>query len=456
MILHRSMYVYLFQIAFLGAIFQEQVNKVVAIGLDNSTDPCVWKSGANRFFGNEKNGQFGNSVSLSSNGEYLAAGAPKVDVTESGKNFGQVNMYMNKDKTWDHYGNLINGTEDSVRLGSSVSISGDGKSVAVGSFNERFLNVYKSDAGVWKSLGNIVAARESFDSENSKIDVSLSHDGTKVAVGIPRRNEAAVYMLEEENMKWKRVGPFIPSDDCTDFGSSVSISSDGEFVAIASPNSNGKRGKVMVMTYEDYSWVMVGEPIIGEAKGDMIGMSISLSDDGNVLAIGEEQHEMGNVTTGHVHIYKKKNTTGDYSWDLYGDEINDTSGSGSEFGSSVDLSGDGTIVAIGAPQASDGNGAVQVYKYAEAEEKWLMIGDISGQMNEESGRSVSISSNGSIVAIGGNRFKKKGVVRVYEHTCPTVSPNMPSTTRDSSNVAITGFGYAVIQLLVVGFLNLRH
>ena len=36
MILHRSTYVYLFQIAVLGAIFQEQVNKVVAIESDES------------------------------------------------------------------------------------------------------------------------------------------------------------------------------------------------------------------------------------------------------------------------------------------------------------------------------------------------------------------------------------------------------------------------------------
>ena len=38
------------------------------------------------------------SVSLSSSGKYLAAGAPKVDVTEIGTNVGQVNVYMNKDE----------------------------------------------------------------------------------------------------------------------------------------------------------------------------------------------------------------------------------------------------------------------------------------------------------------------------------------------------------------------
>jgi len=455
MILHRSTYVYLFQIAVLGAIFQEQVNKVVAIESDESTDPCVWKSGGFRFFGNEKNDQFGMSVSLSSSGEYLAAGAPKVDVTEIGTNVGQVNVYMNKDETWDHYGNRINGTENKVRLGSSVSISGDGKSVAVGSLDERHLDVFKSEAGVWKSIGgNIVSTSESIDIESSKIDVSLSYDGTKVAVGIPQENEAAVYVLKT-NGNWGRLGGSITSEnDDIDFGSSVSISSDGEFVAVGSPNSNGKKGMVMVMTYEDYAWIEVGKPIIGEVEGDMVGTSISLSDDGNVLAIGCPNHEMDNVKTGHVHIYKKSNTNGVYSWDLYGDEIMDTSGSGSEFGSSIDLSGDGTTVAIGAPQSNDGHGTAQVYRYLAAEEKWLMIGDINGRMNEESGASVSISSDGSIVAIGANRFKKKGAVRVYEYICPT-RPTVSNTKSSKSNAAITGFGYVVIQLLAVGFLNLR-
>merc|ERR1712238_384801 len=196
---------------------------------------------------------------------------------------------------------------------------------------------------------------------------------------------------------------------------------------------NGKKGMVMVMAYEDYAWIEVGKPIIGEVEGDMIGTSISLSDDGNVLAIGCPNHEMDNVNTGHVHIYKKSNTNGVYSWDLYGD---------------------GTTVAIGAPQSNDGHGTAQVYRYLAPEEKWLMIGDINGRMNEESGASVSISSDGSIVAIGANRFKKKGAVRVYEYICPT-RPTVSNTKSSKSNAAITGFGYVVIQLLAVGFLNLR-
>ena len=64
---------------------------------------------------------------------------------------------------------------------------------------------------------------------------------------------------------------------------------------------------------------------------------------------------------------------------------------------------DGTIVAIGAYQ-NDGNGTdaghVRVYQYASG--SWTKLGsDIDGELaGDNSGTSVSLSSDGTIVAIG--------------------------------------------------------
>ena len=69
------------------------------------------------------------------------------------------------------------------------------------------------------------------------------------------------------------------------------------------------------------------------------------------------------------------------------------------------MSSDGTVVAIGAPYIVNGNdssGHVRVYHYNETTAGWNQMGsDIDGEAdNDFSGSSVSLSSNGSVVAIG--------------------------------------------------------
>ena len=73
-------------------------------------------------------------------------------------------------------------------------------------------------------------------------------------------------------------------------------------------------------------------------------------------------------------------------------------------GSSVSLSGDGTRVAIGAPYNSNGNGTnsghVRVYELSG--NNWTqLVSDIDGEAASDlSGESVSLSADGTRVAIG--------------------------------------------------------
>ena len=68
----------------------------------------------------------------------------------------------------------------------------------------------------------------------------------------------------------------------------------------------------------------------------------------------------------------------------------------------VSLSADGSTVAIGAPPDDDlGSGQVKIFK--NVNDTWIQVGaDINGETNGSFGRSVSLSADGSIVAIGGS------------------------------------------------------
>ncbi|MDA9693359.1 hypothetical protein N9U43_01820, partial [Cytophagia bacterium] len=96
-----------------------------------------------------------------------------------------------------------------------------------------------------------------------------------------------------------------------------------------------------------------------------------------------------------VH-HKKSSTATDFSQmgsDIDGEAANDYSGK------SLSLSSDGTILAIGA-RNNDGNGTsaghVRVYEWNSGSSSWVQKGsDIDGEAaGDGSGRSVSLSSDG--------------------------------------------------------------
>jgi len=199
-------------------------------------------------------------------------------------------------------------------------------------------------------------------------------------------------------------------------GHSVSLSADGSVVAIGATGNNGNTGHVRVYAYNGTSWVQRGADIDGEAANDESGFSVSLSADGSVVAIGARYN---NDYTGHVRVYAYNGTSS--SWVQRGTDI-DGEAAYDNSGHSVSLSADGSIVAIGAI-GNDGNGNnsghVRVYEWINS--SWIQrVADINGEVaSDESGYSVSLSADGSIVAIGA-RFNdgngsNSGHVRVYEY-----------------------------------------
>ena len=101
-------------------------------------------------------------------------------------------------------------------------------------------------------------------------------------------------------------------------------------------------------------WEQIGDDIDGETAGDESGFSVSLSSDGSVLAIGAPHNDENDDRSGHVRVYKKVEdaaSPGDFTWVQLGDDI-DGDAEYDELGQSVSLSSDGSMLAIGAP----GNG----------------------------------------------------------------------------------------------------
>ncbi|CAK0812934.1 unnamed protein product [Prorocentrum cordatum] len=91
------------------------------------------------------------------------------------------------------------------------------------------------------------------------------------------------------------------------------------------------------------SWSQLGQDIDGEAPGDQSGKSVSLSSDGSRVAIGAINNGGAGYSSGHVRVFGLSGNT----WSQLGQDI-DGEASYDYSGWSVSLSSDGSRVAIGA------------------------------------------------------------------------------------------------------------
>jgi hypothetical protein len=365
----------------------------------------------------------GTSISLSADGKMVAIGAKGND--GNGSYSGHTRVYRITDGIWSQVGDDIDGEASGDASGTSVSLSADGTIVAIGATGNNNLaghvRVYRLTSGNWSQLGSDIDGDKSEDYFGNS--VSLSADGTVVAIGARYNHgngwaSGQVRVLEFKDGAWSQLGSDIYGEaELDNLGASVSLSADGTVVAAGAPGNDGNgdiSGHVRVFKFTNGSWIQMGSDIDGEAAWDMSGTAVSLSADGTVVAIGAENNKVNNKSTGHVRVYKFTGT----SWSQLGDDIDGDPGD--KAGSSVSLSADGTVVAIGAVRNDNngsGSGNVRIYEYSGG--SWSQVGvDINGQeWNEKSGTSVSLSEDGTMVAIGSPGYAGNGIdsgrVRVF-------------------------------------------
>jgi beta-xylosidase len=108
---------------------------------------------------------------------------------------------------------------------------------------------YSDNDSSWKQLGNDLDGEAAYD--ESGRSVSLSSDGKTVAIGavlndgtnVLNSGHVRVYTYSENNMSWKPLGNDLDGEAADDrSGYSVSLSSDGKTVAIGALYNDGTNG----------------------------------------------------------------------------------------------------------------------------------------------------------------------------------------------------------------------
>ena len=328
-------------------------------------------------------------IYLSSNGNVVAFGFPSADGTN-----GKVEVYKHdggSPGTWGVMGGTITSFGPNGRLGDCVSLSDNGNIIACGApyLNgvEGQVRMYEHDGG---SPGNWVQKGSNLNGGSSGGEgwkfgssVSLSFDGLSLAIGLPRKGHAGgvgtivqpgavrIYEWNGATTTWDQKGLEIVGEPFTSasgfeggerLGSSVSLANAGTVVACGGPfncDSFNLAGQVRVYEYIQAAWVQKGDDFNGDAAFAQAGTSVSLSDDGNTLAFGAPS----STGTGKVKVYKWDANT--ILWEAKGVTIVGES-SNDGCGSSVSLTSDGNGLAIASPTAPAGGndaGAARIFRW---------------------------------------------------------------------------------------------
>ena len=416
--------------------------------------------------GEAANDYSGQSVSIDSDGSHVAIGAYLND-GNNGSDSGHVRVYSWDGSAWAQVGNDIDGEAASDYSGHSVSIDSDGSHVAIGAYlndgngsDSGHVRIYSWDGSAWAQVGNDIDGEAAED--RSGYSVSIDSDGSHVAIGANYNDgngnsSGHVRIYSWDGSAWAQVGNDIDGEAGADgSGASVSIDSDGSHVAIGAPinDANGSySGHVRIYSWDGSAWNQVGNDIDGEAAEDLSGRSVSIDSDGSHVAIGADWNDGNGSYSGHVRIYSWDGS----AWTQVGNDI-DAEAAGDRSGASVSIDSDGSHVAIGA-YLNDGNGNssghVRIYSWDGS--AWTQAGnDFDGEAaGDYSGRSVSIDSDGSHVAIGAyandGNGSDSGHVRVWApYGIVVINPDDLTATSLTTSGATTAGSLTVDSVVIDG------
>lgn len=269
---------------------------------------------------------FGYSIALSGDGDTLAVGAPGEDGDANTPipDSGAVYMYVRTGGTWSWKAYLkADSPQVDAGFGIAVALSMNGETLAIGSPGESTTADYSGAAYVFTRDGanwtqsKFIKASNAGEDDGFGTSVSLSGDGSTLAVGAPaeasngsdKSNDdlygaGAIYVFVRSENDWTEQAYIKASNPGEHhyFGTSISLSADGSKVAVGAPlegsaakGINGPQsddtaltaGAAYLFGRAGSTWTQHAYVKASNTRSDQFfGISVGLSGDGMKLAVG--------------------------------------------------------------------------------------------------------------------------------------------------------------------------
>lgn len=261
--------------------------------------------------GKAKGDFFGQAVSINAQGDRIAVGSPQASA--AGARSGQVSVYEFKGGQWKLLGAAIPGKRYWTYSGSAVDLNARGDVLAVGApenddhgNNAGIVEIFRFNGSAWIKQGSDIhgAAPEN----QCGNDIALNAAGNTIAVGTKFHNDlnGHVRVYKYVSADWQLVGAEIKGAGRMDHFGSVAINGAGTRIAGgAFWNSQAGKlsGHVRVFDLAQNNWVQQGNAIDGKAY-ELAGISVSMSDNGALIAVGAPGVEAMGGPLGVVRVYR--------------------------------------------------------------------------------------------------------------------------------------------------------
>jgi len=309
--------------------------------------------------------------------------------------------------------------------GKSVDISGDGDTIVVGGHGESDLRtnawIWTRSGTTWSQQGSRLGGSDAisggtFGSETQM--VSISKDGNTMAYsdGYDNAGKGAVWVWTRSGTTWTQQSSKLTATETVSgngllFGSSIALNATGDTLAIGATYNDNQKGAFWVYSRSGSTWSIQGNRLVGSSvtTGAWLGYSISLSADGNTLAVGAPLDSTVTTNRGSVFIYRRTGTTWSQQTKLVPVDSS-VSLTSANFGSDVRLSADGNMLIVGAPQVKTSDNIYRiggVFIFTRSGTTWSQQGSSFRPNNYDAlsnspyiGSSLALTPNGQTIAMG--------------------------------------------------------
>jgi hypothetical protein len=311
-------------------------------------------------------------------------------------------------------------------FGRSVAVSGNGRTIVVGSTfgaknQDGAVFVFVNGRTGWTQAAKLTASDEDVN-DGFGASVSASSDARFIVAGAPGPNidsnysGGAAYVFVRRGTGWIQTAKLTASDGAAgDFmGLSAAISSDGRTIVAgafdAMIGSNSQQGAAYVFVRRGSAWLNATQTAkLTASDGEMydsLGFSVGISGNGRTIVVGAPQATVGsNYSQGAAYLFAKP--VSGWTTSVQTAKLTASDGRLDDSLGWVGISSDGRTIAAGAPGANAPGGALYVYvkpilgwTTATQTAKLTTLGTVSEPETELGAFSVSVSRHGRIIATG--------------------------------------------------------
>jgi hypothetical protein len=275
-----------------------------------------------------------------------------------------------------------------------------------------------------------ITASDAGEDDRFGVSCALSDDGTVLAVGANQWNgtytsQGAIYIYDWSGSAWVQRGSVLTASDAGTndlFGSSCALSADGTILVVGAHNWDGTagsdQGAIYTYDWSGSAWVQ-RDSVLTASDADeytYFGTSCDLSDDGTVLAVGSREWNGTYTDQGAIYIYDWSGS----AWVQRGSVLTASdAGTNDQFGVSCALSDDGTVLAVGADYW-ESEGAIYIYDWSGS--AWVQRGSVLTASDAGAvdgfGRSCALSDDGTVLTVGANAwdgtYNDQGAIYIYD------------------------------------------